>query len=217
MGPSQLTSPTSLQTCNGVTCCFHLLFRTYGRFCAALRVWDQGWGWWWEITSKLSFPFAKNCIRDAWGALWSLSPFTSLSSSGCRFLQCSFIMNSAASWKWSMLGCTRMVVSVWITFGEVLMRGDRAIREASGFGEELCFSWAHLMPRTDSDHIMQLKSKVQEVSSCAALGLWSIQESLLHIPFTAGVTSLLTHLHHPTRNKSGLHKPRASLTKYNSR
>lgn len=42
------------------------------------------------------------------------------------------------------------------------------------------------MPRADSDHIMQLKSKVREVSSHAALGLWSIQESLLHILFIVG-------------------------------
>lgn len=42
------------------------------------------------------------------------------------------------------------------------------------------------MPRADSDHIMQLKSEVQEVSGCAALGRRSIQESLHHIPFIVG-------------------------------
>lgn len=42
------------------------------------------------------------------------------------------------------------------------------------------------LPRADSDHIMQLKSKVQEVSSRAVLGLWRIQDSLLQIPFTVG-------------------------------
>lgn len=147
MAQSQLPSPTSLQT----TKLQFFLFISEPMEAAVLclGVWDLLYEGRTKkekrkVTSNLSFPLASSCIVDAWDVLWSLSPFTSLSSTCCRFLQRSFIMNSAVSWKWPRLGCTRMVVSVWITFGKVLMRGGRAITEARDSGEELHFSWTHL-------------------------------------------------------------------------
>jgi len=74
-------------------------------------------------------------------ALKSLSIYFSISSSYCRFLLCS-LMNSAVSWKWPMLGCTGIAMSVWITFGNVLMNGDRAVTETAALGKS-CISAEH--------------------------------------------------------------------------
>jgi len=41
-----------------------------------------------------------------------------------------------------MLGCTGIAMSVWITFGNVLMNGDRAVTETAALGKS-CISAEH--------------------------------------------------------------------------
>lgn len=176
MAQSQLPSPTSLQTTNSVTI-FHLHFRAYGSCCAVLRSLR------FTVRRKNKKRKKKNHIK----------PVISFGKQlYCRCMRCALKSLPIYSSIFHLLQISPALIhNEFCCFMEMTQVGlhqdgcvcldylwEGANERWQGYyrGKRL---WGRAtlqlntpgMPRADSDHIMQLKSKVQEVSSHEMLSL----------------------------------------------
>lgn len=176
----QLLSPTSLQVCCWVTVCSHLHFRAYGRCCAALKSLMQRGGKKNHIKAVISFSkeLYYGFMRCALKSLHICFPIFCL-----LWISPVLIHNEFCCFMEMTHARLHQDGGVYLDY---LWEGGNERWQSYYKGEQL---WGRAMfqlstpgmPKADSDHIMQLKSKAQDVSGlvCEAFRRVSFTSHLL--------------------------------------